>query len=54
MLVHLMGVGNFVGMDDIHLAVSGHDLNPHAGEFVQNVQNGGGGLLTVQGCAMQH
>ena len=54
MFVHLVGVGSLVGVDDVHLAVAGHDLHTHARELVQDVLDSRGGLLPVEGRAVQH
>ena len=49
-----MGMGHLIGVDDEHLAVSGHDLHAHMRELVQDVKDGRRRLLAVQRRAVQH
>ena len=49
-----MGVGHLIGVDDEHLAVSGHDLHAYMRELVQDVKDGRRRLLAVQRRAVQH
>ena len=54
MFIHLVGVGRFVGVDDVHLTVASHDLYAHARELGKDVLDGDGGLLPVKGRAVEH